>query len=78
MLKNKNAFNLDDYHLLRIIGIGSYGKVKLIKHKKNKNCYALKILKKEMILLLKQVDHIYSEYILLSEINHPFIVNNYS
>lgn len=71
----KNKFQNSDYTMLRTIGTGSFGKVKLIKHKKNKTYSALKILKKELIIQLKQIDHIYSEYILLSQINHPFIVN---
>jgi len=36
--------------------------------------YAMKMMKKKEILNLKQLDHIYSEYCLLSEINHKFIV----
>jgi serine/threonine protein kinase len=32
------------------------------------------MLKKQEILRLKQVDHIHSEYKILSQLNHPFIV----
>jgi len=35
----------------------------------------MKMMKKKEILNLKQLDHIYSEYCLLSEINHQFIVH---
>lgn len=33
------------------------------------------MLKKSEIVKSKQVDHIYSEYKILSQINHPFIVD---
>jgi hypothetical protein len=35
------------------------------------------MLKKAEIIRLKQVDHIHSEYNILKQLNHPFIVNNY-
>ena len=35
----------------------------------------MKILKKAEILRLKQVDHVISEFGILREINHPFLVN---
>jgi len=48
--------------------------VKLGIHKKSKKVYAIKMLKKAEILRLKQVDHIHSENSILSQLNHPFIV----
>ncbi len=66
--------DLSNYLIMKVLGTGSYGKVKLIKHKYEKKYYALKMLKKENMIRLKQIDHIYSEYIILNEINHPFIV----
>jgi protein kinase X len=68
-------FDLSNFIQLKTIGKGSYGRVKLIKHKYNKTLHALKILKKEEILQLKQTEKIYSEYTILKEISssHPFI-----
>ena len=43
----------------------------------SKDFYALKILKKQAIIRLKQVDHISSEKEILISIRHPFIVNLY-
>ena len=40
--------------------------------------FALKMLKKSEVIRLKQVEHIKSERRILSEINHPFIVNTYT
>ena len=54
--------------------IGSFGKVKLCKDKTNGKVYAIKMLKKIDIIKSKNLEHIYSEYKILSVISHPFIV----
>ena len=66
--------NLNDFELLQTVGIGSFGRVRLCRHKKNTKVYVMKILKKSEIVKQKQVDHVYSEYNILSILNHPFIV----
>jgi protein kinase X len=71
----KISFNLKEWETIRTVGTGSFGRVKLTKHHKEKAYCAIKSLKKSEIIKLKQVDHIYSEYTLLQEIDHPFIVN---
>jgi protein kinase X len=64
-----------EYQVIRTIGEGSYGRVKLIKNKKTKKTYALKILPKQQIIDLRQINHVYSELTILKEISHPFIVH---
>ena len=64
---------ITDYHLLRVIGTGTFGKVYLALL--NGQPVALKALKKTQIINLKQVDHIKLEKSLLAQIYHPFIVN---
>lgn len=48
--------------------------MKLSKHKKSNRVYAIKMLKKAEIIKSKQIDHIHSEYNILRQISHPFIV----
>ena len=64
---------ISDYHLLRVIGTGTFGKVYLALI--NEQPVAVKALKKTQIIHLKQIDHIKLEKNLLAEIYHPFIVN---
>ncbi len=64
---------ITDYHLLRVIGTGTFGKVYLALL--DGQPVALKALKKTQIINLKQVDHIKLEKSLLAQIYHPFIVN---
>lgn len=71
---NSNKISLSEFEFLQTIGTGSFGRVRLGRHKKTNKIYAIKMLKKAEIIRLKQVDHIYSEYNILSMLNHPFIV----
>ena len=68
-----NKRKITDYHLLRVIGTGTFGKVYLALL--DGQPVALKALKKTQIINLKQVDHIKLEKSLLAQIYHPFIVN---
>ena len=42
-------FSLENFDILKSLGKGSFGQVKLIRHRKSQRLYALKILQKEMI-----------------------------
>jgi len=68
----KKAIKLSDYNIGVTLGTGSFGRVKLAKHKKTGEFSALKILKKHDIIKLKQVDHVISENTILIDIDHPF------
>lgn len=67
--------NLSDFTIKITVGTGSFGRVKLIVQIKTGKYYALKILKKNEIIKLKQVDHILSEISILNSIDFPFCVN---
>ena len=69
-----NKITIDEYTFLQTVGTGSYGRVRICRNKKTNKIFAIKILKKTEILRLKQVDHIFSEYSILSMIYHPFII----
>ena len=72
--KKKMKIKVKDYDKLKTVGLGSYGRVRLCKQKKTGNVYVMKILKKNDIIKQKQVDHVYSEFNILSGLKHPFIV----
>ena len=65
---------INDFQKLDTVGLGSFGRVRLCKYKKNNKIYVMKILKKAEIIKQKQVDHVFSEFNILSVLNHPFIV----
>ncbi|CAG8483983.1 3335_t:CDS:2 [Funneliformis caledonium] len=66
---------LIDFMLLETLGTGTFGRVFLTKFKPTENYYAMKVLKKYEVVRLKQVEHINSEKLILSQVHHPFIVN---
>lgn len=59
--------------MLRVIGRGSFGKVLLVRGKRDKRVYALKILLKSTVVARNQVEHTKSERRILEEIDHPFL-----
>jgi serine/threonine protein kinase len=67
---NKNSFEY-----LQIIGKGGFGKVWKVYHKQKKMKFALKEMNKTKILDKKSEKSVIYERILLSRMNHPFIIN---
>ncbi|ORY19352.1 kinase-like protein [Rhizoclosmatium globosum] len=67
--------NLTHFELLRAIGKGAYGKVKLVRHKDTKIQYALKYIDKKQCIAQKAVDYIIQERNLLEDIHCPFVCN---
>ena len=62
-------FSLEDFDFLKDLGRGSFGQVKLIRHKKTHHLYALKILQKEMIRGSKHIQHIKNERNILKKLS---------
>ncbi|KAA0146570.1 hypothetical protein FNF27_07664 [Cafeteria roenbergensis] len=67
--------SLDDFELLKTVGKGSFGKVVQVRHRETGRIYAMKILKKEMVLKRKQFEHTLAERRILENIDHSFIVS---
>ncbi|XP_068609984.1 serine/threonine-protein kinase Sgk1 [Brachionichthys hirsutus] len=64
-----------DFHFLKVIGKGSFGKVLLARHRTDDQFYAVKVLQKKAILKKKEEKHIMSERnVLLKNVKHPFLV----
>jgi len=57
-----------------VLGRGSFGKVMLVRKKDNDKIYAMKILKKAMLVARQQVDHTMSERKILQVMQHPFLM----
>jgi hypothetical protein len=66
---------LEDFELDRTIGTGSFGRVMIVYVKRNRTQrYAMKMLKKENIVKMKQVEHTLNEKKILCSVDFPFIV----
>ena len=65
---------IDDFELMDTLGTGTFGHVRLAKHKVTGQYFAIKVQRKHDVIRLKQVEHVLSEKKILSSLNHPFIV----
>ncbi|KAF9512311.1 hypothetical protein BS47DRAFT_1372843 [Hydnum rufescens UP504] len=70
-----NRYSLNDFVFQHTLGTGSFGRVHLVQSKHNLRFYAVKVLAKEKVVRLKQVEHTNSERGLLGSCKHPFLVN---
>ncbi|KAJ2393693.1 cAMP-dependent protein kinase catalytic subunit [Coemansia sp. RSA 2603] len=66
---------LDEFEIFRTVGTGSFGRVRLVKHRETGKYYAMKVLKKSHVVRAKQVEHVNSERRILAECGCPFIVH---
>ncbi|GAA5913063.1 uncharacterized protein JCM6883_000505 [Sporobolomyces salmoneus] len=77
------GLSLADFDMLDTLGTGTFGKVLLARLRTSSSrptqreplYFAMKILEKNTIVRLRQVEHVNSERNTLSLIQHPFIVN---
>eukprot|EP00992_Anisonema_acinus_P000085 TRINITY_DN10026_c0_g1_i1.p1 TRINITY_DN10026_c0_g1~~TRINITY_DN10026_c0_g1_i1.p1 ORF type:complete len:334 (+),score=62.82 TRINITY_DN10026_c0_g1_i1:83-1084(+) len=74
-LPDTSDWQFSDLILKETLGTGTFGRVRLTQHKPSGQYYAVKCLKKQEILRMKQVEHILAEASILGSIRHPFIVN---
>jgi len=63
------------FHLSFVIGIGGFGKVWKVQHKKSNKTYAMKEMHKALIITKKSVNSVMNERKLLSSLKHTFLVN---
>jgi len=73
-LSAAKSIELTALHTKKILGVGTFGVVKLVVDPKTNAIYALKQMRKDKIIEMGQLEHLYDECRLLSECDHPFIV----
>ncbi len=73
--KLDRTIGLKDLQRVRILGVGTFGKVWLVKHVTKHTPYALKMLAKREIIGHHQVEGVIREKNIMSSIDHPFVVN---
>ncbi|XP_032292637.1 RAC serine/threonine-protein kinase isoform X1 [Drosophila virilis] len=66
---------LENFEFLKVLGKGTFGKVILCREKATAKLYAIKILKKEVIIQKDEVAHTLTESRVLKSTNHPFLIS---
>ncbi|KAI6186399.1 Non-specific serine/threonine protein kinase [Aphelenchoides besseyi] len=70
---DEKEVTIDSFEFLKVLGKGTFGKVILVKEKRTANLYAIKLLKKEVIVAKDEVTHTYTENRVLQRCKHPFL-----
>uniref|UniRef100_A0A8C2B3G8 cAMP-dependent protein kinase catalytic subunit alpha n=1 Tax=Cyprinus carpio TaxID=7962 RepID=A0A8C2B3G8_CYPCA len=70
----QNTASLDHFERLKTLGTGSFGRVMLVKHKESGQHFAMKILDKQKVVKLKQIEHTLNEKRILQAVSFPFLV----
>lgn len=67
--------NLNHFRLLRVVGRGAFGKVRIVERKDTGLSFALKYIRKDEVVRSESVRNIIRERRMLEHVNHPFICN---
>eukprot|EP00731_Ephydatia_muelleri_P014380 Em0008g100a len=76
---SESQISLDDFNILKVIGRGSYAKVLMVELKKTKRIYAMKVIKKDLVMDEEDIDWVQTEkHVFEQASNHPFLVGLHS
>ena len=73
--ESTTSVTLEDFEIRKMVGKGTFGKVFLVEHATTKKLYAMKVIRKDIILENEQMENIQLEKDILRQIDHPFLVN---
>ncbi|NWS49996.1 AKT2 kinase, partial [Probosciger aterrimus] len=71
--KSRTKATMNDFDYLKLLGKGTFGKVILVREKATGHYYAMKILRKEVIIAKDEVAHTVTESRVLQNTRHPFL-----
>lgn len=71
--KEFEEVSLEDFEVEKVIGRGSYGKVCMVRFKPTKEVFAMKSLKKDILLDNEQITSTILEKKILENMSHPFL-----
>lgn len=74
-ISGRRKVTLENFEFLKVLGKGTFGKVILCREKATAKLYAIKILKKEVIIQKDEIAHTLTENRVLRSTNHPFLIS---
>jgi len=66
---------LDDFTVKKVIGQGSFGKVYMVIHNQTGNVYAMKSIRKDVVIDSEQLENLRLEKHIMLCVEHPFIIS---
>jgi len=73
--ERKKKITFENFEFLKVLGKGTYGKVILCRERATMNLYAMKIIKKEMVIFNDNIQQILAEKRVLQKTSHPFLLD---
>jgi len=73
--KMRPPMKMDDLEVMRTLGQGTFGRVKMVRHKPTDSAYALKCMRKGQMIAMKQVEHVMNEKNIMEMCDHPFLLS---
>ena len=70
----RTRLGLGDFEMLKVIGRGAFGEVRLVQKKDTGHVYAMKMLRKKDMMEKEQVAHVRAERDILVEAENPWVV----
>lgn len=70
----QHSLAFGDMELIRTLGAGTFGRVKLVRHRPSNGAYALKVLQKAQIVAYGQQKNVMNERNVMCMVNHPFVL----
>ncbi len=70
----KTKIKPSDFKILKVLGQGSFGKVYLVRHLRDQSVYAMKVMRKDVLVKGDQVEHTVTERFIMSHLEHPNLV----
>lgn len=71
----KKIITFNDFDFKMVLGRGTFGKVFLVELKENQQLYAVKSIRKDILIEYDQVDSTMLEKQIMLEVDHPFLVS---
>ena len=65
---------LEDFKIIKVLDKGSFGKVFLVENKLNNRLYAMKRIRKDVLIEKKQIENTHNEKKILLNLEHPFLL----
>jgi len=72
--KNEPKTPADNFEILAVVGKGNFSRVFQARQKNTGHIYAMKVLRKHLLIERKQVQHIHESLKIIAQIRHPFIM----